>query len=129
MRRGISSWSGRVKDRTEAGDGVFGRVFTVAGTPMSGEFQVNSFTAGPQSRPAVSADGAGNFVVVWQSEGQDGGGPGIYGRRFSPTGASVGDEFQINMFTLQRSAKSFRVLERQRVFRRRLAKRVAGRKR
>ena len=82
-----------------SGDGVFGRVFTAASTPASGEFQVNSFTPGPQFRPAVSADGAGNFVVVWESEGQDGGGPGIYGRRFSPTGASVGGEFQINMFT------------------------------
>ena len=82
-----------------SGDGVFGRVFTAAGTPASGEFQVNSFTPGRQYRPAVSADVAGNFVVVWESEGQDGGGPGIYGRRFSPTGAPVGGEFQVNLFT------------------------------
>ena len=83
-----------------AGVGVFGRVFTAAGAPLGGEFQVNSFTPGLQGRPAVSADGAGNFVVVWESAWQDGGGAGIFGRRFSPMGAPVGGEFQVNMFTL-----------------------------
>src|SRR5262245_37811447 len=35
------------------------------------EFQVNTYTANGQSLPAVAADGNGNFVVVWQSSGQD----------------------------------------------------------
>ena len=83
-----------------AGVDVFGRVFTAAGTPLSGDFQINSFTSGSQARPAVSADGAGNFVVVWESAGQDGAGPGIFGRRFSTMGTPIGGEFQVNMFTL-----------------------------
>ena len=82
------------------GFGVFGRVFTAAGTPLSGEFQINSFTSGRQAQPAVSADGAGNFVVVRESAGQDGSGPGIFGRRFSTMGTPIGGEFQVNMFTL-----------------------------
>ena len=34
-----------------------------------------------QQTPQVASDGLGNFVVVWQTEGQDGDGFGIMGRR------------------------------------------------
>ena len=44
--------------------GIVGRRFDGAGTPLGGEFQVNTFTTGYQVTPAVAADGAGNFVVV-----------------------------------------------------------------
>lgn len=43
---------------------------------------VNTFTAGSQSRPAVAMDAAGNFVVAWESAGQDGSGRGVYARRY-----------------------------------------------
>ena len=81
-------------------DGVFGQVFNTTAMPLSAEFQVNSFTSGRQYRPAVAADSAGNFVVVWESEGQDGSGSGIFARRFSPVGAPVSGEFQVNVFTI-----------------------------
>jgi uncharacterized membrane protein len=31
------------------------------------EFQVNTYTTDHQTSPAVAADAAGNFVVVWES--------------------------------------------------------------
>jgi large repetitive protein len=37
-----------------------------------------------QYNSSVAADPAGNFVVVWQSLGQDGSGFGIFGQRFGP---------------------------------------------
>ncbi|MFQ5720635.1 MAG: hypothetical protein ACE5IK_13935 [Acidobacteriota bacterium] len=48
--------------------GIFGRRFDSAGLPAGGEFAVNSTTVGDQLYPDVAADGAGNFVVVWQSK-------------------------------------------------------------
>ena len=42
---------------------------------------------------------SGNFVVTWSSFLQDGSGYGIFGQRYDATGATVGDEFQVNTFT------------------------------
>ena len=49
---------------------------------LGGEFQVNTYTTSSQSGPSVAMDGAGNFVVVWQSSGQDGSSGGVFGQRF-----------------------------------------------
>src|SRR5207244_229479 len=63
------------------------------------EFHVNSYTTNEQSYPAVAADSAGDFVVVWSSYGQDGYERGVFGQRFTSTGASAGTEFQVNSYT------------------------------
>jgi len=81
------------------GEGVFGRRYASSGAPLGGEFRVNTFTLGSQSRPSVAADAAGNFVVVWQSETQDGSSEGIFGQRFASSGAPLGAEFRVNTFT------------------------------
>jgi hypothetical protein len=47
---------------------------------------VNSFTTGEQGAPAIGADASGNFVVVWESEDQDGDGWGIFAQRFESPG-------------------------------------------
>ncbi|MEM7350083.1 MAG: hypothetical protein AAF657_04700 [Acidobacteriota bacterium] len=60
---------------------------------------VNTYTTGDQNRSAVAADGQGRFIVVWESEGQDGDGSGIFGRRFQADGEPVGDEFAVNDYT------------------------------
>jgi hypothetical protein len=82
-----------------SGDGVFGQLFTSSGTPVGTEFPVNTFTTGTQHEPAVAADGAGNFVVVWSSLGQEGTGAEVYGQRFSAAGVRLGSEFRVNTFT------------------------------
>ena len=38
------------------------------------------------------------FVIVWQSEDQDGSGYGIFGQRFDNVGAPLGGEFAVNSF-------------------------------
>ena len=48
-----------------------------------GEVRVNTYTTGKQVNPAVAALSTGEFVVVWESQGQGGGTYGIYGQRFS----------------------------------------------
>src|SRR5262249_1356301 len=41
----------------------------------------------------------GDFVVVWSSNYQDGSGTGVFGQRYSSTGAALGAEFQVNTYT------------------------------
>jgi hypothetical protein len=78
---------------------VVGRVYNRDGVPLGAEFTVNTTTAGCQQRPAVTADRAGNFVVVWESEGQDGSGRGVYARRFASGGSALGGEILVNQTT------------------------------
>lgn len=63
---------------------------------------VNTFTAGSQSHPAVAMDVAGNFVVAWQSQRQDGSGAGIYARRYDASAKTWADanDVAVNATTL-----------------------------
>jgi len=85
------------------GDGSFkaviGQRYDSAGTPMGGEFRVNTYTPNDQSNPSIAVGANGNFVVVWTSFGQDGWGTGIFGQRFAASGAPTGPEFRVNTFT------------------------------
>jgi len=78
--------------------GIFGRRYDSAGTP-GGEFQVNTYTTGNQAYPAVATDAAGNFVVVWQGELQDGSQTGVFAQRFNAGGTPQGAEFRVNTYT------------------------------
>jgi hypothetical protein len=83
--------------------GVFAQRFASSGVPQGGEFRVNTFTAGIQGRsllaPSVAADAAGNFLVVWGSDAQDGYYAGVFGQRFDSAGAPLGPEFRVNTYT------------------------------
>lgn len=51
---------------------VQAQLYNSSGTPMAGQFQVNSYTTSGQYRPALSFDEQGNFVVAWTSDGSNG---------------------------------------------------------
>ncbi len=85
--------------------------FDADGSPLGGEFQVNSYTTSRQAQPAIAMNAGGQFIVVWDSgtmavPGPDGDGIGVQGQRFDALGNAQGTEFEINVFTtgLQRSA-------------------------
>ncbi len=79
--------------------GVFGQRFSDTGTRVGTEFQVNTYTTSEQKYPAVASAASGNFVVVWESDNnQDGSAFGVFGQRFSNTGAPLGSEFQVNTY-------------------------------
>src|SRR5262245_19375021 len=90
-------WSSDGQDGSAMG--VFGRRFAADGSPGGGEFQVNTYTTSNQSFPHVASDAAGNFVVVWESNGQDGSAAGVFGRLFDANGSPVTAEFAVNTFT------------------------------
>ena len=72
------------------------------GTPVGGQFQVNSYTTSYQYDPAVASDSRGNFVVVWNSLGSYGTdtvGCSIQAQLYDATGAPVGGQFQVNSYT------------------------------
>jgi hypothetical protein len=90
-------WSSQGQDG--GGWGVFGQRYDVNGMPLGGEFQINTTAAGDQNHPSVAVAPDGSFLVVWQSQGQDGGGWGVFGQRYDASGNRVGGEFQVNVTT------------------------------
>ena len=78
--------------------GVFGQRYAGSGAPLGPEFRVNSYTTNYQLYPSVGRDPSGTFVVVWQSTPQDGSSFGVFGQRYSSSGAPVGPEFQVNTY-------------------------------
>ena len=62
-------WSSLAQD----GDnyGVYAQQYDKNGGKIAGEFKVNALTAGEQSKPTVAYLPNGNFVVVWQTVGED----------------------------------------------------------
>ena len=53
-----------------SGYSVQGKIYDANGSPISGEFQVNTYTTNNQVRPSVVSDPNGTkFVVVWLSKG------------------------------------------------------------
>ena len=90
-------WEGRGQDGDDFG--VAARRFDAGGAPQGGELAVNTHTAGRQRAAATCYDAAGNFVVAWQSDGQDGDGYGVFAQRFAADGARRGDELAINQTT------------------------------
>ncbi|MFO1430152.1 MAG: hypothetical protein U1F76_08440 [Candidatus Competibacteraceae bacterium] len=67
--------------------------------PDGPEFRANNYTPGDQTNPAVAMGAAGDFVVTWQSSGQDGSGAGIYAQRYTAAAVPQGAEFKVNTTT------------------------------
>jgi hypothetical protein len=79
--------------------GVFARRFDSSGVGLGVEFQVNDYTHNNQRLPAVAVDVDGDFVVVWESSGQDYSSLGVFAHRFASSGVALGAEFQVNTWT------------------------------
>ena len=94
----IVVWEDRAPNRDGSGFAVFGQRLTAAGTPIGGEFRVNTYTTGNQHRPSVDASPAGGFLVAWMSPA-DGAVEGVSARRFDASGSPIGDEFVVNTAT------------------------------
>ncbi len=91
----VVAWSGNGAGDTS---GVFLQRYDASGEPRGGELLVNTFTTSVQSFAAVAIDSDGDFLVVWQGNGQ-GDNFGIFARRFSAAGVPQGEQFILNTFT------------------------------
>ena len=61
---------------------VFGARFQSSGIPAGPAFRVNTYTTGAQAFARIASDPAGNFVVAWLSDDQDGV-DGVFAQRYA----------------------------------------------
>ncbi|MBC7185267.1 MAG: hypothetical protein H5U30_17060, partial [Marinobacter sp.] len=61
-----------------------------------GERQINSFVEGEQREPSVASLADGGYVVVWESDNEDGSGYGIFAQRYTAEGVITGPAFIVN---------------------------------
>jgi hypothetical protein len=82
-------------------DAAAGRRYTAAGTAQGADFQVNTYTTNAQGEVAVAVARDGSFLVVWESENQEGtgGDAGIFAQRHNASGTRLGAEFRVNTYT------------------------------
>ena len=84
----IVTWRSNSQDGN--GWGVYGQILDSTGKKIGNEFKVNTITVYDQSNPSVSSLINTNFVVVWQSNNQDGSGWGVFGNIFQSDGSVIG---------------------------------------
>ncbi|MEM8556795.1 MAG: T9SS type A sorting domain-containing protein [Bacteroidota bacterium] len=93
----VIAWQGNNPNGN--GVDIYAQRYTADGTPQGSEFRVNTYTPSGQTLASVGVDADGDFVIAWQSDGQDGFGFGINAQRFAADGTPQGSEFQVNTYT------------------------------
>ena len=93
-------------DQDGSGNAVRAQRYDRDGAPLGSELAVNTYTTDDQQLPSVTCGGAGDFVVVWESRGQDGDDYGVVGRSFDSSGAARGGEVAINTTTTDRQREA-----------------------
>jgi hypothetical protein len=67
---------------------------------LIGEYRVNTYITNQQVLSSIAADSDGDFVITWQSFGQDAiGALGVFAQRYNKSGIPQGPEFQVNTYT------------------------------
>lgn len=87
-------WQSQYQDGS--GWGIYGQRLNASGGLSGGEFRINTTLAGDQINPDVSADAAGNFVVVWTQATGGSAGSDVMGQRISAAGNKIGSEFMVS---------------------------------
>jgi len=87
---------------------IYGQRFNASGAREGGEFQINTYTSGDQTSPAVAMDATGDFVVTWTSQGQNGDdySTGAYAQRYNSSGTREGSAFLVSTSTMESSAEA-----------------------
>jgi hypothetical protein len=92
----VITWVSRNQASANGGYDIYAQRYNSDGTKSGNEFLVNIVGSGDKNVPDVAIDPNGDFVIVWQSNQQDGDGNGIYGQRYNANGSKVGSEFLVN---------------------------------
>jgi hypothetical protein len=94
----VVAWQSYGQDGSN--NGIYAQRYAANGTAQGSEFRVNTHTTGSQDTPAVAMDAAGDFVVTWTDDTQEGLGlRGIYAQRYAANGTAQGSEFRVNSYT------------------------------
>jgi Ca2+-binding RTX toxin-like protein len=98
----LVAWASDGQDGS--GNGVYAQRYAADGATLGNEFQVNTYTSGGQTAPAITALPGGGFLVAWESSGQDGSSNGVYAQRYAADGIPQGSEFRVNTYTTNSQA-------------------------
>ncbi|MFQ6035514.1 MAG: hypothetical protein ACE5NM_06650 [Sedimentisphaerales bacterium] len=74
----IIVWNSQTGTQSKERD-IFGQLYDSLGNLLGIEFQINTYMKGDQRYSDIALSDNGIFVAVWQSDGQDGSGYGIFG--------------------------------------------------
>jgi hypothetical protein len=88
---GTSSWN------------VYAQRFNAKGVALGNWFRVNTYTDNVQRYSTIAMDQDGDFLIAWQSFGQDGSGYGIYAQRYSPAGTPLGGTNEVQVLEFENS--------------------------
>lgn len=94
----VVAWDGHPSRASE--DDVYARLFDPNGVPRGEPLVVNTILAGPQQWPCVAIGDRNEFVVAWEHDAGDPNAAEIAARYFDETGLPLGDQFQLNTYTL-----------------------------
>jgi len=97
----VVSWSSYAEDisSSDAESEVYFQRFSSDGTPLGIQTQVNAVTDEIQEISDIAMGQDGDFVITWQSWGEDGNRFGVFAREFNSEGTPRGESFQVNTFT------------------------------
>ena len=95
----IVSWQSNRQESDDYNDGIFLQRFNSDGSKLGSEIQVNTYIENNQENSVLTSLSNGDFVVTWQSNGQDESSWGIYGQIFEENGNKKGSEFLVNTTT------------------------------
>lgn len=90
----VVTWASDFQDSSLTG--VFAQMYNQWADPVGVEFLVNSYVTDNQWEPQVTGLASGDFVVIWNSVGQDFSGAGVFGQMFDFWGSPLGGEFRVN---------------------------------
>ena len=93
----LVTWEG-ADDQDGDESGIFGQFLQNDGTKTGTEFQINTYTLSSQVHSAIGCDGT-NYLVVWESSGQDGSNISLYAQILGSSGARISSEFKVNTYT------------------------------
>lgn len=102
--RFVVAWDSVGQDGSSSG--IYAQRYAADGSRLGGEFRVNSYTNDLQSFPATAMSAGGNFVVVWDSQGQDGEGLSVRAQRYAADGTPQGAEFRVDDSGERRSVQA-----------------------
>ncbi len=76
---------------------IIARTFDMSGTPLGGEYIVNSSTGGTRDYPSLTYNSRNELWIAWSGQG-DGDTRGIFARRFAADGRPLGAEWRVNEY-------------------------------
>lgn len=87
---------------------IFAKRYSASGVAQGAQFRANTFTSNLQLEPKIAMDAAGNFMIAWRSEKQNGSTAwDIYSQRYNANGSKRGNEFKANTNVFSASSGTY----------------------